>query len=132
MNSLPPPAAMPDAKRPLLEKDVEKAVVDFARRQGFWSRKFVSPQNRGAPDRIFKILGADVFFIEFKRPGKAAKFPSDGHEHRQKREHDRIREQGGEVHVIDDVKTGKALLRVIQARAEMAVAISDLRDGGTV
>lgn len=113
---------MPEPKeKTLLEKDVEKAVCDFARRQGFWVKKFASPNARGVPDRVFKILGLDAFFIEFKRPGGAVKFPSNARERLQLREHKRIQEQGGLVLVIDNIEAGKDVLLQLKHNADMAL-----------
>ncbi len=52
------------------ESKIENAVAKYARKKGFWVRKFKSPGNRGAPDKIFMSPKGDVFFIEFKAPGK--------------------------------------------------------------
>lgn len=51
-----------------LEKKLEKRCCDVARANGWWTRKFSSPSNRGVPDRIFLKEGR-VLFIEFKAPG---------------------------------------------------------------
>ena len=51
-----------------LEKKLEKRCTDVAKANGWLSRKFSSPANRGVPDRIF-IKDGDVVFIEFKAPG---------------------------------------------------------------
>lgn len=52
------------------ESAIEKKVCDRARKLGYYVRKFVSPQQRGVPDRLFISPGGKVFFIEFKAPGK--------------------------------------------------------------
>lgn len=54
--------------RPQLEKDIEKDCVQYAKRRGAASYKFVSPSNRGVPDRVFVWQGV-TFFTEFKRLG---------------------------------------------------------------
>lgn len=51
-----------------LEKKIEKRCCDVAKANGWWTRKFSSPANRGVPDRIF-IKDGDVWFVEFKAPG---------------------------------------------------------------
>ena len=51
-----------------LEKDIERKAVTAAKARGWISYKFVSPQQRGVPDRIFFREGKTVL-IEFKRPG---------------------------------------------------------------
>ena len=101
---------MKERVKKVLEKDVEKEVCDYAKSRGFWHRKFQSPNNRAAPDRIFKHPRCPVFFIEFKRPGKARTFPSGEHERAQAREHERILESGSAVYVIDTVAAGKQLI----------------------
>lgn len=52
----------------MLEKQIEKKVCDYATKNDFLCFKFLSPQNRGVPDRVF-IKDGDIFFIEFKREG---------------------------------------------------------------
>lgn len=106
----PPPAPMPEKDRGLLEADVESKVCAYARYRGFWVRKFVSPANRGAPDRIFKRACVETFWVEFKRPGKKRTFPSGKHERIQAREHQNIRDAGGTVFIIDTVEEGKRLI----------------------
>ena len=51
------------------ESLIEKKVSDYAKEQGLLTYKFSSPSQRGVPDRIF-IGKSNVFFIEFKSPGK--------------------------------------------------------------
>ena len=51
------------------EKKLERRCGDIAKANGWYTRKFSSPSNRGVPDRIF-IKDGDVIFIEFKAPGK--------------------------------------------------------------
>ena len=50
------------------EKKLEKRCCDVAKANGWYTRKFSSPSNRGVPDRIF-IKDGDVVFMEFKAPG---------------------------------------------------------------
>ena len=51
-----------------LERDLESAVVRFARGRLWYTRKYRTAGRRAAPDRIF-IRGGKVLFIEFKRLG---------------------------------------------------------------
>lgn len=51
-----------------LESEIEKAACKAAAKAGWLVYKFVSPQKRGVPDRIFFRDGVTVL-IEFKRPG---------------------------------------------------------------
>ena len=49
------------------ESSIEKALSQWAREQGIYTRKFVSPGNVGVPDRIF--LGPKgTLFLELKAP----------------------------------------------------------------
>lgn len=90
-------------EKKIREKDIEDAVCRYARRLGFEAEKFVSPAKRSVPDRMFSGPGRKLFFIEFKAPGcKPTK--------KQKRDHERRREMGFEVYVIDDIDAGKALV----------------------
>lgn len=50
----------------MLEKDLEKKIVNKAKKLGYLTYKFVSPSNRGVPDRIFISENGKLFFVEFK------------------------------------------------------------------
>jgi hypothetical protein len=50
----------------MLEKDLEKKIVIKAKKLGYLTYKFVSPSNRGMPDRIFISESGKLFFVEFK------------------------------------------------------------------
>ena len=53
------------------ESVIERKVCEFAEKQlDCLVRKFVSPGNRGVPDRMFVFPHGTVAFIEFKAPGK--------------------------------------------------------------
>ena len=54
---------------PMLEKDIERKVVAYAKSKGVLCFKFASPGNRGVPDRIL-IKNGRVLFLELKRPGQ--------------------------------------------------------------
>jgi hypothetical protein len=63
----------------VLEKDIQSACVDWARRRGYWARKFSSIAQRSVPDYLFAQHGrpfADKLRIklacEFKAPGKTS------------------------------------------------------------
>jgi hypothetical protein len=56
------------------ETTIESKVVKKAKQLGFLTYKFVSPSNRGVPDRIFINPFGKIFFIEFKsEKGKLTK-----------------------------------------------------------
>ena len=51
------------------ERDIEAKAVKWAKDKGWLTYKFVSPSQRGVPDRVF-IRAGIIIWIEFKAPGK--------------------------------------------------------------
>lgn len=51
-----------------LERDIERALVDRAKRRGGYCLKWVCPGWVGVPDRIVLLPGGRVVFVELKRP----------------------------------------------------------------
>ncbi len=86
----------------MLEKQIEKKVCDYAKSKGWLSYKFVSPANRGVPDRIF-MSQHKMFFIEFKAAGKKATKLQDAII-------SDINAAGFQVYVVDSVKVGKGVI----------------------
>ena len=86
-----------------LESKIESNVVKYARKLGFYARKFVSTSNRSVPDDLFISKNGDIFFIEFKRLGKT---PTVAQEY----EHELIRANGGKVYVIDNIRDGRRII----------------------
>ena len=86
-----------------IESAIEISVKVYARKKGFWVRKFASPSNRSVPDDAFMTPGGFTFFIEFKRAGK---LPTD----LQADEHRKIRANMGKVYIIDNITEGKAFI----------------------
>ena len=89
--------------RKMLEKQIEEKVGTYAKEQGFLVYKFTSPQRQAVPDRLMITPRGKIFFCEFKRMGQV---PTPA----QAREHERLREQGVTVYVIDNVDTGRAMV----------------------
>ena len=67
--------------RKILEKDVQKQCVDWARKRGYWARKFSSQSQRSVPDYLFSRGWVQhvahrtpciKFACEFKAPGKTS------------------------------------------------------------
>ena len=54
----------------MLEKDLERKVVAYAKSKGVVCYKFASPGNRGVPDRILISPKGNICFLELKRPGQ--------------------------------------------------------------
>ena len=84
------------------ESYVERKVCEYAVFRLCVNFKFSSSSRKGVPDRIFLYKGS-VMFIEFKRAGKK---PTKLQEYT----HCVIRNQGIDVHVIDDVLNGKTCI----------------------
>jgi hypothetical protein len=87
----------------MLEKQIEKAVCDYAKDKGFLTYKFTSPSRAAVPDRLIISPSGRVIFIEFKQTGKKPTPAQD-------REHAKLRNQNVAVYVIDDVERGKQII----------------------
>lgn len=85
-----------------LEIDLETDAVKWARRRGWYSRKFRAPGRRAAPDRIFVFQGR-VLFIEFKRLGNE---PTD----QQREELDDLRKVGAHAIWLDSIEDFQAVI----------------------
>jgi len=83
------------------ESAIEKKVTEYAKKQGWLSYKWTSPNHRAVPDRLYFKAGR-VLLVEFKAQGKK---PSQ----LQAKVHQKLREEGFNVHVIDSIETGKPL-----------------------
>lgn len=77
----------------MLERDIEKHLVEKVKEVGGEVRKVQWINRRGAPDRLIMLPGA-IVWVELKAPGKK---PED----HQAREHDRLEWAGQTVLVID-------------------------------
>jgi len=76
----------------MLEKNVEQHLVKCCKKIGAYTRKFVSPSQRGVPDRIVVYKGV-VYFVELKvTGGKATKL--------QQHEIDTLRNHGATAKVV--------------------------------
>ena len=88
----------------MLERDIEKAVCDYAKKEyDAIAYKFTSPGRRNVPDRIIVFPNGGVIFIEFKAPGKK---PSAG----QEREMSRLNARKQNVCWTSEVEHGKFLV----------------------
>lgn len=106
----------------MLERDVEAHLVKRVKELGGECRKVKWIGRVGAPDRLVMLPDGRLFavdeighgrttWVELKRPGKAAKFPSNAHERAQDREHKRMRAMGQRVAVIDSIEGVEELLK---------------------
>jgi len=76
------------------ETAVEKYLRDEVKKLGGRAYKFVSPGNRGVPDRLVLLPGGHTLFVELKAPGKTS---TD----LQKKKQQDIRRLGFDVSVVD-------------------------------
>lgn len=81
----------------MLEKDLERQVVEYVKKLGGKAYKWVSPGETGVPDRIVLLPGARIIFVELKRPGR-----KDGMSPRQKKVFRILRGLGFTCWRIDD------------------------------
>ena len=97
----------------MLEKELERKLRYYVE-TGLGGRcmKWVSPGNRGVPDRIVLLPGGRVAFVEMKRPGGRT-------DPLQEYWHNQLRSLGYPVYVI---YTPEDLSRVLQALAELELA----------
>lgn len=91
------------------ENVIETALLDACRNHGLLPLKFTSPSRGGVPDRLI-ITPVGSIFVELKRPG----LKPDG---RQLNMHQKLRDYGGEVHVIDTIEKVDDFIADITARA---------------
>ena len=91
----------------MLERAIEKRVCDYATSKGLLVYKFTSPQRAAVPDRLLITTRGVTFFIEFKAAGKKPTPQQD-------REHTRLRDQGVQVFVVDDIDRGKRIVDAME------------------
>lgn len=105
-------------KRPLLERDIEKRLVQRVKELGGEVRKVKWIGRSGAPDRLLMLPYIHVpgvpyaaedrqarsIWVELKAPGKKP-------EPHQLREHDRMRKMGQRVVVVDSYEQIEELLK---------------------
>lgn len=78
------------------EKRIEMALIYRVKELGGTCEKFVSPGRRSVPDRLVTLPGGQIIFVELKAPGNK---PTEA----QRRDHERRRELGCDVRVIDNM-----------------------------
>ena len=102
----------------MLEKEIESRVCTSAKTKGIVTYKFTSPARAAVPDRLFlanipfflrPVIARYVRFIEFKRGGCKPTIP-------QQREHQRLRDLGFVVDVIDNVSEGLKMIDIMGAK----------------
>lgn len=90
----------------MLEKEIERRMVQTVRERGGLCYKFVSPSNPGVPDRIIITPNGRVVFVELKtETGRLAKI--------QAWQLDEMRKRGADVRVAKGWPAVKALLEEV-------------------
>jgi hypothetical protein len=84
------------------ESYIERKVTEAAKANGWLAYKWVSPSQRGVPDRLY-FKDSQLVIVEFKAPNKK---PTPY----QEAIHRRLAAVGWHVHIIDNIDEGKALL----------------------
>lgn len=83
----------------MLEKTIENKLRQAVEAAGGLCLKWTCPGRRGVPDRMILMPGGRITFVELKRPG--AKVREEG---LQAFWHERLRQFGFQVEVIDDAQ----------------------------
>lgn len=86
----------------MLERKVERRLVDRAKESGGLAIKWTSPAFSGVPDRIVFLPGGRIFFVELKAPGER---PTP----LQSRVHQILTDLGADVRVVDSMEAVDAL-----------------------
>ena len=88
------------------EKQIELKLVTETRKKGGLAVKFVSPGYAGMPDRLVLLPNGKLAFVEVKAPGKKPRVL-------QVKRHERLRELGFWVFVLDTPEDVPGLLQTI-------------------
>jgi len=91
----------------MLERKIEKYLVEEVKRRGGSALKFISPGYDGVPDRVVLLPKGKIAFVELKAPGKILR-PLQ-----MKRKKD-FEELGQRVFVVDQVELIGGILDEIQ------------------
>lgn len=114
MRTLDDLTAPAEVERKLLEKDVQKQCVDWARARGYWARKFSSQSQRSVTDylfaRVINIATKIKFATEFKALGKTST-------EAQLEEQELMIDAGWEVFECDDFEKFKAKVWALEQDA---------------
>ena len=84
----------------MLEKQIEKALVQTVKALGGLAEKFTSPNKRSVPDRLITLPGGRIIFVEVKAPGKKPTLKQD-------LDHQKRRALGCDVRVIDSMEQAR-------------------------
>ena len=90
----------------MLERDVERRLVQMTRCKGGMALKFVSPGMDGVPDRLVLLPEGRMAFVELKAPGKKPR-PLQIKRKRQ------LEKLGFQVYVVDNPRQIEMILNEI-------------------
>ena len=90
----------------MCERDIEQRLVTAVKAAGGWCPKFISPGTNGMPDRIVLMPQGKMGFVEVKAPGKKPRVL-------QVKRHEKLRELGFRVFVLDALEDIPGLLQTI-------------------
>lgn len=91
----------------MLEKEVERALVNKTEKRGGVAWKFVSPGRSGVPDRIILLPSGKMGFVELKAPGKEMRAL-------QKKRKKQLEDLGFQVFTVDGIERIEGVLNDIQ------------------
>ena len=91
----------------MLERDIERTLVQKARSRGGAAWKFTSPGRAGVPDRLVLLPHGMMGFVELKAPGRRPR-PL------QHRRMDELKRLGYKVFVVDGKEQIGGVLDAIQ------------------
>ncbi len=90
----------------MLEKEIERRMVQMVKRRGGLCYKFVSPSNPGVPDRIIITPTGRVVFVELKTEiGRLSNI--------QKWQRAEMQKRGADVRVVKGWDAAKALVEEV-------------------
>lgn len=87
----------------MLEREIENYLNDNIKKLGGRAYKFVSPGNRGVPDRMILLPGGRIIFVELKTKDR---YPTK----LQRVQIKRMRDLGADVRVIRGMDAAKDFL----------------------
>lgn len=105
------------------ESDVEAKFRKQVKKAGGKAYKFVSPGNRGVPDRLVVFPGARIGFVELKAPGKKPRKD-------QIRQMELLKSLGFYVSVVDRMGDIDRVIREIKASVPGDPILTALEAGG--
>jgi hypothetical protein len=92
------------------ELNYETRFVNMCANEGWLCEKFISPGKRGVPDRLVTAANGYICFVELKKPG--------GRLHPlQKLDHQRRRDRGAHVYVVNNLYEAREVVQKIKQEA---------------